>query len=46
MDREKKIIHHFLLVHKDAFAWDKTEKGSFKKLFFNPVKIPVIEHTL
>ena len=43
-DREKKIIHHFLWIHKDAFAWDKTEKGSFKKPYFSLVKIPVIEH--
>ena len=26
------------------FAWDKTEKGSFKKPYFSPVKIPVIKH--
>ena len=43
---ERKIIHHFILMHKDTFAWDETEKGSFKKLYFSPVKIPVIEHIL
>ena len=43
-DGEKKIVHHFLLMHKDTFAWDKTEKGLFKKPYFSPVKIPVIEH--
>ena len=41
---EKNIVHHFLLMHKDAFAWDKTEKGSFKKPYFSLVKISVIEH--
>ena len=43
-DREKKIIHHFLLMHEDTLTWDKTEKGSFKKLYFSLVKIPVLEH--
>ena len=43
-DGEKKIIHHFLQIHEDAFAWDETEKGSFKKTYFSPVNIPVIEH--
>ena len=43
-DGEKKIVHHFLQIHEDAFAWDETEKGSFKKPYFSPVKIPVIEH--
>ena len=41
---EKKIVHHFLLMHEDTLAWDKTEKGSFKKPYFSPVKIPVIEN--
>ena len=42
-DGKRKSIHHFFLMHKDAFAWDKTEKGLFRKPYFSLVKIPVIK---
>jgi hypothetical protein len=32
-------------MHHDAFAWDESEKGSFRTDFFPPVDIPIVKHT-
>ena len=41
---ERKLLHHFMMVQDTAFAWDDSERGSFKHEFFPPVEIPVVEH--
>ena len=39
------LLHHFMMLHQDAFAWNDTERGHFREDFFPPVNIPVIPHT-
>lgn len=41
---ELKLMHHFMMLHEQAFAWDDSERGSFKPEFFPPVEIPVVAH--
>ena len=43
-DEERKLIHQLIMQQNEGFAWDDTEKGSFKTEYFPPVDIPVIEH--
>ncbi|SJL18848.1 uncharacterized protein ARMOST_22450 [Armillaria ostoyae] len=42
---EMKLMHHFMTVQEKAFAWEDSERGSFRKDFFPPIDIPVVEHT-
>jgi hypothetical protein len=42
---EMKIGHHMMCMHNNAFAWDDSERGTFKTEYFPPVKMPVIPHT-
>lgn len=42
---ERKLVHQVFMQQNEAFAWDDTEKGSFRTDFFPPVDIPVVEHT-
>lgn len=42
--QERELVYQFTLLHKTAFAWDETEKGSFLQKYFLAIKIPVIEH--
>ena len=41
---ERKLMHHFMMIQNEAFAWDDSEHGSFKHEFFLPIEIPVMEH--
>jgi len=41
---ERNLMHHFMMLHQDAFAWNDTERGHFREDFFPPVEIPVIPH--
>jgi len=41
---EHKLMHNFMMLHQDAFAWDDSERGSLRKDFFPPVEIPTVEH--
>ena len=41
---ERKLMHHLMMEQNQAFAWDDTERGSFRQDFFPPVNIPTIEH--
>jgi hypothetical protein len=45
LPEERKLLHHLMMEQNEAFAWDETEKGHFKEVYFPPIKIPVIEHT-
>ena len=42
---ERLLLHNFMMLHHDGFAWDDTERGSFKEEFFPPVVIPTVPHT-
>src|SRR3981189_525361 len=42
---ERAFMHEFVRVHKDGFAWEDSERGSFRTDFFPPVDFPVIPHT-
>ena len=39
------LLHHFMTLHQDTFAWNDTERGHFREDFFLPVDIPVVPHT-
>ncbi len=41
---ERKLMHHFMMIQNEAFAWDDSERGSFRHDFFPPVEVPVVEH--
>ena len=41
---ERKLLHHFMTLHHEAFAWTDAERGCFKEEYFPPVDIPTIPH--
>jgi Integrase zinc binding domain/RNase H-like domain found in reverse transcriptase len=41
---ERDLMHYFMMVHEDGFAWETSERGHFREDFFPPVDIPVIQH--
>ena len=41
---ELALVHHLMMEQNQAFAWDDTERGSFREDFFPPIVIPAIEH--
>jgi hypothetical protein len=41
---ERRLMHHFMMLHEQAFAWEVSERGRFKPEFFPPVEIPVVTH--
>ena len=45
LDEERKLLHYFMMVHQDAFAWNDTERGHFREDFFPPIEMPVVPHT-
>jgi hypothetical protein len=45
LPEERKLMHYFMMLHQDAFAWNDTERGHFREDFFPPVDIPVVPHT-
>ena len=42
---ERDLLHHFMCLHNDGFAWTDSERGHFREDFFPPVDIPVVPHT-
>ncbi|KAF9455762.1 hypothetical protein BDZ94DRAFT_1286034 [Collybia nuda] len=42
---EMKIGHHMMCLHNKAFAWEDSERGTFKEEYFPPVEMPVVPHT-
>jgi hypothetical protein len=44
LPEERKLLHYFMMVHQDAFAWNDTERGHFREDFFPPIEIPVVPH--
>jgi Integrase zinc binding domain/RNase H-like domain found in reverse transcriptase len=41
---EKKLMHHLMMEQEKAFAWDDSERGSFRQDFFPPIIIPTVDH--
>ncbi len=41
---ERLLLHQFMLLHQDGFAWDDSERGHFKEEYFPPIEIPTIPH--
>lgn len=41
---EMDLLHHFMILHQDGFAWTDNERGHFREDFFPPVEMPVIPH--
>lgn len=42
---EELLVHHIIKTHEMAFAWNEMEKGHFRSDYFEPIKLPVLEHT-
>ena len=42
---ERELMHHFMMLHQDGFAWNENERGHFREDFFPPIEIPTIPHT-
>ena len=42
--QERDLMHHFMSEQNEGFAWDDSERGTFREDFFPPVRMPVIEH--
>ena len=38
------LLHHFMMLHNKAFAWDNDEWGHFHKEFFPPIDISIVPH--
>jgi hypothetical protein len=43
--KERAFMQEFVRVHEDGFAWEDSERGSFRTDFFPPVDFLVIPHT-
>src|SRR5271170_544295 len=41
---ERDLLHYFMMVHNQGFAWETSERGHFREDFFPPVDIPVLPH--
>jgi hypothetical protein len=42
---ERRLLHYFYMLHKNAFAWTEDKRGRFREDFFPPVEFPVVPHT-
>src|SRR6266704_3679632 len=43
-EEEWHLLHHFMMVHNEAFTWTDEERGSFKTEYFPPIDILTILH--
>jgi hypothetical protein len=41
---ERKLMHHFMMLQNEGFAWEDQERGRFREDFFPPIDIPIIPH--
>jgi hypothetical protein len=41
---ERKLMHHFMMVQNEGFAWEDLERGRFREDFFPSIDIPVVPH--
>jgi hypothetical protein len=38
-EAELDLVHHFMMVNEEKFAWQDSERGTFKEEFFPPVRM-------
>ena len=43
-DEERKLLHHFMMLQNEGFAWEDSERGRFREDFFPPIDIPAVPH--
>jgi hypothetical protein len=41
---ERDLMHHFMCLHQDGFAWNDEERGHFREDFFPPIEMPTVSH--
>ncbi len=41
---EEKLVLVLIHIHEAGIAWDASERGNFRKDYFDPIVIPTIEH--
>src|SRR5271156_3382167 len=41
---EKKLMHHFMCVQNEGFAWEDMERERFREDSFPPIDIPIVPH--
>ena len=41
---EWKLMHQFMRIHQDGFAWSDDERGHFREDFFPPIEMLTISH--
>ena len=41
---ERDLMHHFMCLQNEGFAWNDLQRGRFRTDFFPPVEFPVIPH--
>jgi hypothetical protein len=44
LPEERKLMHHFMMLQNEGFAWEDSERGRFREDFFPPINIPVVPH--
>jgi hypothetical protein len=44
LPEEKKLMHQFMCLQNEAFAWNDLEQEHFCEDFFLPIEIPTIPH--
>ena len=44
-EEERKLMHHFMMLQNEGFAWEDQEQGKFQEDFFPPIDILLLYHT-
>ena len=44
LPEERALMHHFMCLQHEGFAWTDLERGHFREDFFPPIEIPTIPH--
>ena len=44
LPEERALMHHFMCLQNEGFAWTDQEHGHFREDFFSPIEIPTIPH--
>jgi hypothetical protein len=43
---ERDLMHHFMCLQQDGFAWNDSECGHFREDFFPPVEMPTVDEVV
>jgi hypothetical protein len=44
LPEERKLMHQFMCLQNEGFAWTDLERGHFREDFFPPIEMPTIPH--